>query len=840
MKVSEMDITIYDFEVFHSDWIVVFFEPKTGEIKVYHNDPTSVAYFCESDPILCGFNVKGYDQFILKGVIGGLDPQEVKEINDFIIEGGRGWDYPPLKEVKTPYITQVDLMDDMQDGLSLKAIEGHMGMNIRESGVDFTIERALTAEELEEAIHYCTADVMATYELFKLRENYLQTKLDLGELAGIEPRKALYMTNAKLTAAFLQAKPPMNDWTDERQYKFPEKLLKEFIPEEVMKFFEDIHDESIPSDEYFKRKLQINVGGCPVTIAFGGIHGAIKNYQEQETNTRIIRNYDVASYYPHLMTLMGYTSRNIPDPKIYEDMLEKRMAAKKAGDKVTANALKLVANTTYGASLNRFNDLFDPLMGRSVCITGQLFLLELSNHLLDACETVRIIQVNTDGVMFSFDKNEYPIVKHVTEEWQIRTGFELEEDQIHRIIQKDVNNYIEIPCGENPKPKIKGGYLVKGIAPAGAFNINNNAKCIAKAIYEYFVNGVPVEDTINQDEDILDFQLIAKAGSKYKDAYHEVGDEHRAIQKVNRVYATDNPYFGKLVKVHAKTDAEGNIPSLPDHCLIDNDNHLTIKDVYKGWYIELAKKQVNDYLGIKPEKKGRTKKMAVAKTAAPETPKNIYQKLMDARVKFLEKGIKKSGVNMSLEYSYFELADIVPTAMGIFNEVGLIPLFNTNRETATLEIVEIADPASCIMFQMPYKEMEGNRGTNAMQALGASQTYLRRYLYMAALDIIEPDTVESKATDKPDDSPKPIPVAPATPQKREEVTAELTKTDAPADALQVKQLKALLKKLKESDPTKNEYVAEIAVGTKAFKEISKEVCAELISQVKDMIKEVSK
>ena len=74
-------------------------------------------------------------------------------------------------------------------------------------------------------------------------------------------------------------------------------------------------------------------------------------------------------------------------------MLEERMKAKKAGDKKTANALKLVANTSYGAMLNgkngiSYNDLYDPLMGRSVCITGQLLLLELSMHLVAECPAI--------------------------------------------------------------------------------------------------------------------------------------------------------------------------------------------------------------------------------------------------------------------------------------------------------------------------------------------------------------------------------------------------------------------------------------------------------------------
>lgn len=84
------------------------------------------------------------------------------------------------------------------------------------------------------------------------------------------------------------------------------------------------------------------------------------------------------------------------------------MKAKKAGDKKTANALKLVANTSYGAMLNgkngiSYNDLYDPLMGRSVCITGQLLLLELSMHLVVECPTLKIIQLNTDGSWFRND-----------------------------------------------------------------------------------------------------------------------------------------------------------------------------------------------------------------------------------------------------------------------------------------------------------------------------------------------------------------------------------------------------------------------------------------------------
>lgn len=311
------------------------------------------------------------------------------------------------------------------------------------------------------------------------------------------------------------------------------------------------------------------------------------------------------------MTLMGYTSRNIPSPDVYAATIERRVKAKRAGDKATANALKLVLNTTYGAMLNRYNPLYDPLMGRSVCISGQLFLLELANHLVTDCKTLKVIQLNTDGIMVSFDEDEYQKVLEITGEWQERTGFELEEDTVKSICQKDVNNYVEVPFEGDPK--IKGGVLVRGIAPAGAFNINNNACVVAKAVKDYLAYGIPVEDTIMSCDRLLDFQLVAKAGSKYGDALHEVDGQMEVVQKVNRVYATEDHRCGTLYKIHLSTGNPVKIAGLPAKCVVDNDNHLTIDVVDRDWYIRQAKKYVRDFLGEKPPKRNTRRVNSIKK-----------------------------------------------------------------------------------------------------------------------------------------------------------------------------------------------------------------------------------
>lgn len=837
-----MKLVTYDYEVFAYDWLVVMKDKETGHYTCIWNDNEAVKACLDNETVYIGFNSKHYDQYIMKGVAADFSPGEIKALNDYIvINGGQGWEYPGLSGIYFKF-NNVDIRDDTQAGLSLKAIEGHLGLPIKESSVPFDINRPLTPEERKEVEFYCKHDVDTTEKLIDIRKDYLKNKINLGRLAGLDDVKAMSMTNAKLTAAMLKAeKKPHND---EREYRYPDNLKREYIPQEVFDFFNRMYERVIPDKEVFSGKLNISIGDCPVTIGYGGIHGAIPNYfwnrdDELVSRRRIIRNFDVGSYYPHLMTINGYTSRNIPSPKIYEDVLERRMKAKASGDKATANALKLVCNTTYGCLLNQYNDLFDPLMGRSVCISGQLYLLELAEHLYKDVPFLKVIQLNTDGIMVEFDNVKWELVQEITDEWQKRTGFELEEDDITHIGQKDVNNYVEVQA--NGSIKTKGGYLTKGVAQAGAFNINNSCVIVATALRERFTKGIPVEETINNCDDIFQFQIIAKAGVKYKEAYHIVDGVKQSVQKVNRVYATSDERYGKLYKVKAENDSTAKIDSLPEHCIIDNENKLSISDVDKTFYIEMAKKRVNDFLGIKPEKKRRKTKLATTKTS-----KNVYQKLIEARAEFLASSVTQSGKNMQLSFKYFELNDIVPTVTSIFKEMGLVALSRFSDKVATLTIVNTDNPEEEVDFYAPFNQIQpivsnaGKQVTNDMQALGASITYMRRYLYLIAMDICVNDEIEptiDKNTNKPGTAPVEKKI-PATPEQRKEVKEELTAPTDNASALQIKGLKNVLKELKKADPTKEELIANIAVQTEGFTKISKTDCETLIQRINGMIDEV--
>lgn len=625
-----MRIIVGDIETFKYDWIAVFYDITRNEWTILHNDNQAILDFMsQSDIVFAGFNNKHYDNHQWKALCCGADNSLVKQLNDFIIKEDRnGWEHWYLRTNRF-WFDSFDLMDDTQVGTSLKHIEAHLGMDIEETEVDFEIDRPLTLEEIQSTIHYCKHDVKATAKLLTLRKNYLDCKIDLGRMCGLSPAKALYYTNARLAAKFLGATFVKRD--DGREYTYPENLRVNIIPREILDFFAQIHDLSIPDRVLFKRKLEIVIGGCPCTYAWGGVHGSLTQYSEEATDDRVIQNRDVSSLYPSLLDLYNYISRNCADPNKFRNTKNERLEAKRRGDKKTANTLKNPLNVTSGAMDQPTNDLYDPRNARSMRISGQLFLTELVIELLTECLTLKLLNFNTDGLMYSVDKSELPKVDAICAAWEKRTRFELETDNISRVYIKDVNNLLFIDTDGHVKTV--GGYLNYGISEKGAWKINNDFTIVKDAVIAYFVDGTPVEDTIYGCDDIFKFQIIAKAGGGYKSVYrvppdfearkkrwkrenkyrdtdrngksvwrepifywHDYTGPRCEVQRVNRIYASVVPNMGTLVKV--KPDGTvGKIGGLPESCIIDNKNRLTLDQVDKSWYVALAYKYISDYTG---------------------------------------------------------------------------------------------------------------------------------------------------------------------------------------------------------------------------------------------------
>jgi len=121
---------------------------------------------------------------------------------------------------------------------------------------------------------------------------------------------------------------------------------------------------------------------------------------------------------------------------------------------------------------------------------------------------------------------------------------------------------------------------------------------------------------------------------------------------------------------------------------------------------------------------------------------NVYQKLNVAREKFHASEIKKSGHNKFAGYNYFELGDFLIPALRIFKEVGLTSVIRFEADVATMEIVNNDKPEDRIYILSPMSEAS-LKGCHPVQNLGAVQTYIRRYLWTAALEIVEHDALDA-------------------------------------------------------------------------------------------------
>lgn len=241
-----------------------------------------------------------------------------------------------------------------------------------------------------------------------------------------------------------------------------------------------------------------------------------------------------------------------------------------------------------------------------------------------------------------------------------------------------------------------------------------------------------------------------------------------------------------------------------------------------------------------------TTKTKTEASAVDYSTMNVYQKLQAARLKFLQAGVRKTGKNMHLEFTYFELADIVPAAETIFSEVGLLGVTSFSGEEAVMHVFNVNDPEEKpIGFSAPFTKIQpiitnsGKQATNEMQALGSSITYMRRYLWQLALDIIEADSIDSMvgADTTPTQAPKTTAKAPASQQERKQIKQSLTTVAAveAASKEQIDALKATLSKLLQVDPSQEEFVQKIAIGTNAFTKLDKTSCEQLTAAVTEMI-----
>lgn len=559
-------LCFFDFEVFKYDWLVVIINPIEGSITKIDNDKDALQAFYDAhkEQIWIGYNSRNYDQYILKAILLGFDP---KDVSDWIIvQERKGWEYSHLFNSVLLYT-----YDCMNKFYSLKQLEGFLGNSVQETSVPFDIDRKLTAEEIESTFKYCQHDVEQTMEVF------LQTKATFDAHIAMLKAFNLPLSNISKTQAQLSALAlgcVRKDWFDEWNIKLVDTLrIRKY--RYVVDWFLDGRNHD------YSNSFNVLVCGVPHQFGWGGLHGAPDAPLHRKG---LLLHVDVTSFYPSIMIRYDMLSRNVKDKSVYKQIYDTRVALKKAGKKAEQAPYKIILNSTYGICKDPTSTAYDPRQANNVCVNGQLLLLDLLEHLEGHCE---VIQSNTDGLIIQIpDTDEaFDTVDDICYEWESRTGMSLGFDIITEIWQKDVNNYIF--RFEDGKIERKGAY----VKPLNS--LDNDLPIVNKALVENMIHGVPVEKTINECDDLREFQKIVKVSSKYQCGWH---NGQMLTDKTFRVFASQimsDSFIGKV-----KNDRIEKFANTPDHCFIWNGdvNGVAVPDYLdRQYYIDMSKKRLEQF-----------------------------------------------------------------------------------------------------------------------------------------------------------------------------------------------------------------------------------------------------
>lgn len=617
----------YDFEVFKYDWLAVFIDVTRKKEYVIINNPDELKALYEANrkDIWVGFNNRHYDQYIMKGILLGLDP---KRINDWIIvEGREGWQFSSVFN-KIPMINY-DVMPNPPVGL--KTMEGFLGSNIKESEVPFNINRRLTRKEIEQTVFYCRHDVqetikvfLQTSDVFEAMHGIIQAFPDMVSLANIGD------SEARITAKVLGCRK--QDFNDEFDFFFlPCLRLKKY--KYVQDWFEQKRQEALSLDlqnrsDYDKKvwyksqSLDTIVAGIPHTFGFGGLHGAT---EKPSHFTGALYHVDVNNYYPSLLIAWGLVTRaatNNNYQKVYKTRKALKYKQTHAATKSEAKRwkkaqlpYKKMLNALSGGMKDKTNPAYDPRNNNCMCINGQLMLLDLIEH-LEAIPGFQLIQSNTDGLIVKVpDTDEaFDMMDDICWEWEQRCSTPLcdillELDCISEIYQKDVNNYLWVSADGSVE---RIGAYVKELSA-----VDNDLPIVNKALVEYMVNKTPVEQTINQCDELIMFQKIVKLSDKYDWVEHEhcapvvrktgvrviktlyeYPETVKYTYKSYRVFASNSQDDGRLLKRKAIKSKGEKFGNTPEHCFIFNDDVNGVKvpaNLDRSWYIDLAKKRLKQF-----------------------------------------------------------------------------------------------------------------------------------------------------------------------------------------------------------------------------------------------------
>ena len=620
MIIRNSVVIVYDIEIFPNVFHCTCKDTETNKLYFFEisnrkNQLTQLVdfFFYKNigDKIFCGYNNKHYDDVVINYLIDfyyKMDTltydkicKSLFNLSHTIVTSEEG-DTSKFKRWKyAKYFYSMDLLtmlfsSKLRVGLKEMQVTMHY-KNVEEYSGNF--DDVLKDSEIDDMIQYNVNDVESTTELLNRLSDDVQLRLFIEKEYGIDALSMdsvkfgetlllkKYCEETKLSEQYVKTLRSPMDYIPLKDVILPFISYKNPKLQDVLK---DMKSQIVYSKERKGYEKKFVLSDVCYSVGVGGIHSLHTPKIFIPSANEYIGHSDVASMYPSFIIKYKWIPRHLGKEfwQVYSQIYKERIEAKHSGQKLKNLALKLTLNSVTGKMQQETSWMYDPFSVFKIRINGQLILLMLVDRLLEL--NCKIVQVNTDGVMYIAQETQRNAVQEAVHEVEQLSQLTFESDDYEAFYQYAINDYFGVEKGfsqsHNPKLIEKKGMFItdprlgKGLAPA----------IIPKAVINYFLTKQPTSEYIKKSKDIKDFLMYQRVDKKFKVIH---GD--KPVQRINRFYASTNDY--SLFKID-ETGKVANMLTKSGVTILNNMNDIPIEDRHLNYqyYISEANKIISEFI----------------------------------------------------------------------------------------------------------------------------------------------------------------------------------------------------------------------------------------------------
>ncbi|MBW1672097.1 MAG: hypothetical protein JRJ45_00375 [Deltaproteobacteria bacterium] len=632
----------YDVECYPNYFLVGFKMPN-GEVY-QATTPAMLRYILQQINlcgfVLCGFNSNNYDDIVSAVFLAGenldsynAEAEAYKVTVELIEQDANPWNYES--------IDSVDLMPLLNDRMSLKQVGVRMN-HPRLQELPIAPGTYLTEEEMEIIRVYNINDLDITGLLAVELSGELELRRAMSIQYGVDLRSK---GDAQIAETIIPKRlSELNPDVTRKDMKASARAIIKpgaYVTVSAPTWWSDLKDRAsqhqspiwinhvIQTQEarfnvpvFLNDEGRMQKGSLSSTIymddnfyqtGVGGIHSVDGSGCHVAGDNEFLMDVDVASYYPRIALTQKFFPEHIKEHfgEIYSELVETRLKAKKAGNKIDADSLKIVINGAFGKSSEPFSALYDPSVTAGITVIGQVALLLLIAMLAD--DGIKVVSANTDGITVKGQEVQRETMKHIVSIWEELTGFDMEYTEYRGTYQLDINNYMAVKLDGSIKPK--GRFLSP---KPGKHDLRHsvNFNVVAEAVKAAVVDCVDVEDYIRSCTDINKFALTQAVTGNWKTDWKGV-----QLGKLVRFYKSNDPQADAIIRT-APEDAKGNTGNVPnsENCIpIQDLPDQFPQDIDYQWYVDKAEEWLSEVL--RPKQSGQNQRaQALVNTGITPAP----------------------------------------------------------------------------------------------------------------------------------------------------------------------------------------------------------------------------